>query len=188
MTNLIVYAIVALILLLLLLLMFLISNIGKNSAPAKKKNYRSANDSLQFISIHGLDLPKDIERLAKSQIPSIVSQILRTYEKLDYKKNIHEFTKPQWHTWQVSMLFKMYKVGLDVYIGNPQAIFPEELLSKSDRDLRQIMNDLIVKYRRDVETHRNRDFLSRDIIWTGRDVAHIYLFLSRYQSFDKDLR
>lgn len=191
MADILVYSIIGVVVLLVVLLIYLISNLGQNKPiKKKKKSYSSStsNEPLRLILIHGVELPKQVESIAKSGIPSIVSQIQRVYENLDYKINIQEFTKPQWHTWQVSMLLKMYKSGLSIHITNPQALFPADLYNKSDRDLRQIMNDIMTKYKRDVETHRNRDFLSRDIIWTGRDVGIMLYFLSKYQTFKQELR
>lgn len=186
----IVYGIAGLAILLIVVLIVLISTLSKKPTSKKRTpSYkRSMNEPLRLISIHGIELPKQVESISKREIPSIVSKIQRVYEKLDYKTNIQEFTKLQWHTWQVSMLFKMYKTGQSTFISNPDDIFPVELAKKSDKDLRQIMNDIMIKYKRDVETHRNRDFLSRDIIWSGRDVAIILYFLSRYQNFSQELK
>ena len=189
MPNYIIYAAIALVVLLIILLIFLIANLsGGKKAPAKKKYSSNSSGPLQLVHIQSIELPKQVESISKREIPSVVSKIFRVYEKLDYKTNVREFTKAQWHTWQVSLMLKMYKSGQDMFIPNPEAVFPEELTTKSDKDLRQIMNDILNKYKRDVEPHRNRDFLSRDIIWSGRDVAIIFYFLSRYQSFPKDLR
>lgn len=189
MPNYIIYAAIALVVLLIILLIFLISKMsGGSKAPTKKTYKSSPSGSLQLVHIQAIELPKQVESISKREIPSIVSKIFRVYEKLDYKTNIREFTKAQWHTWQVSLMLKMYKAGHGMFIPNPEAVFPEELTNKSDKDLRQIMNDILNKYKRDVEPHRNRDFLSRDIIWSGRDVAIIFYFLSRYQNFPKELR
>ena len=188
MSEVIVLSFLGLIAFLIVVLLIIVLNLNKKE-PVKKASYKSANNSQRvLISMQHIDLPKGIEKIPKEQLSGIVSKMLRVYEKLEYNQNVHDFSKAQWHTWQVSMILKMYKSGLDLFISNPDRIFPKDFLQKSDKDLRNIMNDIMVKYKRDVEIHRNRDFLSRDIRWSGRDVGIIFYFLSKYQNFSEDLK
>lgn len=188
-SEILIYGIIGLVVLLIIVLIILISSFSSNDkkAPVKKTVY-TQNEPMRLTHIQAMELPKHIESISKREIPGIVSKILRVYEKLDYLTNKSEFNKAQWHTWQVSLMLKLYKTGQGLYIPRPDAIFPPELVQRSDKDLRQLMNDVLNKYKRDVQPHRNRDFLSREVIWTGRDVAIIFYFLSRYENFPKDLR
>lgn len=186
--EILIYGIIGLVVLLIIVLIIIIATFSGSKKTTVTRTTARQNEPLRLIHIQSLELPKQIESISKREIPGIVSKILRVYEKLDYNTNKGEFTKAQWHTWQVCLIMKLYKTGQSLHVYSPEKIFPPELLERSDKDLRQLVNDILVKYTRDVDPHRNRDFLSREVIWSGRDVAILFCFLSKYEDFPMDLR
>lgn len=185
--EILIYGIIGLVVLLIIVIIIIIATFSGGNKKTAPKTVRK-NEPLRLVHIQSIELPKQVESISKREIHGIVSKILRVYEKLDYNTNKGEFMKAQWHTWQVSLIMKLYKAGQGLHVYNPEKIFPVELLQRSDKDLRQLVNDILNKYKRDVDPHRNRDFLSREVIWSGRDVAILFLFLSRYEDFPMDLR
>lgn len=184
-TNVIILGIVVLLILLLLILLILLINLQKNNA----KSSAPSKENATLINITALSLPKGIEKIPAKELSSgIPIKIFRVFESLDYKKNIREFNKAQWHSWQVGILLSMYKQQMDFHIGQPSNVFPKEIVAIDDKGLRQIVNDIMVKYRRDVAIKRSKDFLCKDTIWSGREVAVLFYFLSKYKSFPRGIR
>jgi hypothetical protein len=174
-----------LLIILLILLMVLLFKAQKNKTQAGS----SLKESLHLLNVTALSLPTAIEKIPSADMRAkIPHQIFRVFETLDYQNNIQQFTKTDWHSWQVSILLSLYKRQMDFRIAQPQSVFPKEIMQIDDKGLRQIVNDIMVKYRRDVEFSRSKDYLCKDLIWTGREVAVLFFFLSKYKNFPRGLQ
>ncbi len=168
--------------LLIITLVILVINLNKTKT-ARRVSQRY-HDERQLLNIHIFELPPGVEKIPRQEMFGALRSIFKVFKSLDYKKsNIADFSKQQWHSWQVGILFRFYKMEHEFPIDHPEDIFPEDILTLKDKDLRFLLNDIMVRYKRDVELDRTRDSLSRDIRWSGRDIAIIFYFLSRYKEY-----
>ena len=132
--------------------------------------------------IEFLQLPVEIEKMTEFLISSIVRKIYDVYVKFDYKKaNDDQLDEKEWHTWQVSMLLKLYKFNQEFYIPHPKEIFPKSILEMDLKTLEDYANSLVIKYDNNVDITKSKDLLCLDVIWTTRDVSIMFYYMSKYR-------
>lgn len=139
-------------------------------------------EKTETISIAYLPLPKEIEQMTEFTVSSIVRKIFDTYTKFDYKNATEEqLDEKQWHSWQISMIMKLYKFNQEFYIRDKESIFPKSVLNLNMHSLESLAQSLVVKYNNSVVIAKSRDALCKDIIWTVRDVSVLFYYLSKYR-------
>ena len=132
--------------------------------------------------IEFLKFPANIEKMTEFLISSIVRKIYEVYVKFDYKNATDEqLNEKEWHSWQVSMLLKLYKFNQEFYIPNQKEVFPESILEMNLKFLEDYINSLIIKYDNNVDISKSKDLLCSDVIWTTRDVSILFYYLSKYR-------
>jgi len=147
---------------------------GEEEAPVFEKK--------EPITIQYLRLPKEIDKMTEFTVSSIVRKIFETYCKFDYKNATeNQLEEKQWHTWQVSMIMKLYKFNQEFYIRNKESIFPEDILKLKPKSLESLAQSLVMKYDNSVKISKSKDDLCKDIIWTVRDVSVLFYYLSTYR-------
>lgn len=163
----------------LFLLVILIVYVLKVFSHEEEVVYKSKKN---VLSINNLDLPPQIEAMTEFLIASIIRKIYSVYIKFDYKNATEEqLYEKQWHSWQVSMLLKLYKYNQEFYIGNKEEIFPKSILDLKLKSLESLVYDILKKYRDDVEVTSSKDLLCKDIRWSVRDVTILFCYLSKYR-------
>ena len=82
--------------------------------------------------------------------------------------------KIEWHTWQVSILLSFLK-GNNRLIGvnTNEKLFHENILDLNYSQMDQEIQRVIKKYSENVNIQKDRDSLSKDVIWSVRDVSII---------------
>jgi len=129
-----------------------------------------------------LQLPVEIEKMTEFLVSSIVRKIYDVYVKFDYKTaNDDQLDEKEWHSWQVSMLLKLYKFNQEFYIPNQKEIFPKSILAMDLKSLEDYANSLVIKYDNNVDITKSKDFLCLDVIWTTRDVSIMFYYMSKYR-------
>lgn len=139
-------------------------------------------DDKEIISIETLPLPKPIEEMTEFLISSICRKIYEVYVKLDYINATEEqLLEKQWHTWQVSMLLKLYKYNQEFYIPSREHVLHKSLVSLDLKSLEGLTHDVLIKYKNSVRISQSKDDLCKDVVWTVRDVTILFCFLSKYR-------
>ena len=169
------------VLLIVLIVVVLKRNNKKVDEDFDKEAYILSLKNQQNSTITSLTLPMEVESLSNNQIRDISRKILRIFESLEYKRNALEYAKTSWHSWQVSILMSLYKREMELFIPNKSEIFKDDVIEQSESSLKQLMSQLILKYKKDVKTQLNKEILSKNRIWSGEEVAIILYFLSRYK-------
>lgn len=184
MELLIVFLLSLIVVLLIVLIVVLLKKRGKSIEDNfdKEEFIRSIKEQ-QKASITILTLPLEIENLSNNQVRDISRKILRIFESLEYKKNVVEYAKFSWHSWQVSILMSLYKRDMELFIPNKGDIFKDDIVEQSESSLKELMSKLVSKYKKEVKIQLNKEVLSKNRIWSGEEVAIILCFLSRYKEF-----
>lgn len=139
-------------------------------------------DDKEVINIERLPLPKPIEEMTEFLIASICRKIYEVYVKFDYVNATEEqLLEKQWHTWQVSMLLKLYKYNQEFYIPSREHVLHKSLVSLNLKSLEGLVHDILIKYKNNVRISQSKDDLCKDIIWSVRDVTILFCFLSKYR-------
>jgi len=127
-------------------------------------------------------LPPEIDKMTEFLISSIVRKVFEVYVKFDYKNASEDkLDEKEWHSWQVSMLLKLYKFNQEFYIPKQKEIFPKSVLAMDIKTLEDYINSLVVKYDNNVDITKSKDLLCSDVIWTTRDVSVLFYYLSKYR-------
>lgn len=150
--------------------------------------YLSGNDNdmvkedKEVITIKNLELPTPIEKMTEFLISSIVRKVYSVFVKFEYHKmSEDELLEKQWHTWQVSMLFMLYKYDQEFYIANKEQVFHKSIYELDLKSLESLVHDLIIKYQNNVMISKSKDDHCKDILWSIRDVSLLFYFLSKYR-------
>lgn len=166
---------------LLTLLFYLIMNTKESEKP-KKTNYKvpSNNINNSKIDLYDLNFPKNIESMNGMILSKACKVITDSYKALDYANKMpNAMDKIEWHTWQVSiLLFALKTNGINLAVDTDR-LFHESILKTPEEQKEQDIQRILRKYRDRASIEKSRDELSRDVIWTARDVSIILLELLR---------
>ena len=164
---------------LLVICVFVIYKFFMSSKIEEKENIVESKES---IEIDFLPLPKAISRMSNDTVFSIVRKIHQVFVKFDYKYVKEDrLDEKEWHTWQISMLLKLYKNDKDYFIPHPKKIFHPSILELDMKSLESLVHTLLLKYRNHVNSTKTKDELCKDIIWTSREISVLFYFLSKYK-------
>ena len=160
------------ILILLLLILFYLLSMSNNKKKSKSKIQQSTSNFEKF-DLDDIQFPKNIEHMKFDSLSKATKTIMDSYKSLDYINKLpSSLDKIEWHTWQVSILLKYLKSSNKIFISYDNLIHKviEEL---SETQIEQELQKIYRKYINNVNIHRGRDDLSKDIIWTAREVSII---------------
>ena len=164
---------------LLTLLFYLIMNTKANE-KTKKTNYKVPSNNNSRIDLDELNFPKNIESMNGMILSKACKVIVDSYKALDYaNKTPNAMDKIEWHTWQVSILLYALKTNGVTLAFDINKIFHESILETPEEQKEQDKQRILRKYRDRASIEKSRDELSRDVIWTARDVSIILLELLR---------
>lgn len=134
------------------------------------------------LSIQFLKFPKAIEEMDGFTISSIVRKVYDVYVKFDYHNATEDkLEEKEWHTWQVSMLLKLYKNNQEFYIQDQEKVFHKSILDLKLKSLESLAQSLVVKYNASVNISKTKDELCKEFIWTTREVSVLFYYLSQYR-------
>lgn len=164
---------------LLTLLFYLIMN-TKGNEKTQKTNYKVPSNNSSKIDVEELSFPKNIENMNAIILNKACKVIFDSYKALDYaNKTPNAMDKIEWHTWQVSILLYALKTsGINLVI-DADKLFHRSILETPEEQKEFDIQRILRKYKDRASIEKSRDELSRDVIWTARDVSIILLVLLR---------
>lgn len=167
--TLVAYCIIFVLLVIILIYLF---TVNKNPTLNVKKN----NMDFAEIDLNNIQLPKNIEQMNSDSLFKASKVIFDSYKSLDYVNKLpSSLDKIEWHTWQVSIILHFLKSENKLLItNNNDKIFHKVLLKLHESKMDQEMQRMFRKYLENVNIYKNRDDLSKDVIWTARDVSIIF--------------
>lgn len=167
---------IVIILILLALLFYVITNTEDND-NTKKTNKSQSNNSSK-VSLNELNFPKNIENMNSVVLNKACKVIFDSYRALDYvSKTPNAMDKIEWHTWQVSILLYALKTNGVIFTFDINKLFHKSILERPEEQKEQDIQKILKKYKNRASIEKSRDELSRDVIWTARDVSIILLEL-----------
>ncbi|MFV0564043.1 hypothetical protein [Malaciobacter mytili] len=135
----------------------------------------------QHIYIEAISLPSKIEDMHISKVLEITKKIFHTFYILDLKHlSEKEFDKKEWHTWQISILFKLYKLKKE--------IFHPIILQLDEESLHSLVQTILLKYKNYVNINKTKDFLSKEVIWSNKEISILFYFLSSKDMLSQSLK
>lgn len=181
MTFLIVIAVIIVVLLVVIIMLIMQNNPNRNGKKSKNK---TSYHKVSMPSIAGLNLPSQIEKMSKAEVLNITKKVYESYKIFDYQKmDIYELDKKEWHTWQISFLFMMFKNSQEFFIPQQNKIFHPFLIKASANDMKSFLRGLIKKYENHVDTTQTRDFLCKEYLWSNKDISILFYFLANYKNY-----
>ena len=171
MDSMVIIGIIAFVVIILVVVVILAMNSG-SSKPAKKANSTSNSGAIKVIEIKNLDLPKGIEQLDGNILFGACKSIADSLKALGYaNKSPNEMDKKEWHSWQLSILLCCVKNGSKFIFPDLNKVFHKTIMDLSEDKKKEERERIYVKYFDKVDISRNRDVLSKDVIWTAREVS-----------------
>ena len=144
------------------------------SSSSKKNKKSNKNITNSKMKINDLIFPKKIEQMNSYSLFQACKIITDSYIALDYvNKPASVLDKIEWHSWQVSILIQFSKVDKDLIPPYDITLFNKMILSLSSEVIEREMQKIFRKYVNHVNIEKNRDELSKEIIWTAREVSLI---------------
>lgn len=143
----------------------------------------------QHIYIESISLPLKIEEMDISKVIDIVKKIFHTFSILELKHlSETELDKKEWHTWQISILLKLYKLRREFFIVNKKEVFHPIILQLDKESLHSFMQTILLKYKNYVNINKTKDFLSKEIIWSNKEISILFYFLSSKDTLSQSLK
>jgi hypothetical protein len=173
-----IYVILGLILVVFILI-FTVIKIVKSNSNNNENDKLKTSFKRHLIKVN---LPAVVQRLRQDELRELAREELSTYKALGYKnKLLKDMVDIQWHTWQVSVIIKMYKEDMDIFFPNYKDIFPKELIDQSTYTLEKKLYPIFERYNKDVSINGTKKYLREQIIWTSKDISILLLFLIKYK-------
>lgn len=178
------------IVILLALVISILSKGNKTKTNVKKERIKASSSkssvSSSLPSTKSIYFPANIEKLSSKELYFITKKIYESYRYFDYKNmEDHDLDKKEWHSWQISILLKVYKMGDDYYIGNKDEVFHSSLLNASEKKINLMMDRIIKRYEKTVNIDAGKDKLSKEYEWSNMDASVIFYFLSTYKDYNR---
>lgn len=172
--SLFLFGFITIIVLLIIVLIYLLL-VNKNISNGPKKELSKANSNLVIADLNSISFPKNIEQMNADTLFKACTAIYDSYKSLDYINKLpSSLDKIEWHTWQISILLNFLKSKNKLIIRNSNdKIFHNIILNSNETSKDQDIQRILRKYLENVNITKNRDTLSKDIIWTARDVSII---------------
>lgn len=157
----------------LLTLLFYLLKMNKN--VKKEINKDSSKNETVSVDINTISFPKNIEKMDSNSLFKSSKAIFDSYKALSYVNNLpSSLDKIEWHTWQLSILLVFLKnKGKLLITDNNDRLFHNSILELNETQMNQDMQRIYKKYLDNVNIYKNRDDLSKDVIWSARDVSII---------------
>ena len=150
-------------------LVYLLS-INKN---IKKSTVKKSATPLMYVDISNMQFPKNIESMNSDALFKAIKVIFDSYKALDYVNKLpSSLDKIEWHTWQVSIILRYLKSKNKIFISSDN-LFHKVIEDLSESQIQQELEKICRKYFNNVNIYRSRDDLSKDVIWTAREVSII---------------
>ena len=177
--NIYLIGFIVIVAILLTLLFYLIMN-TKGNEKTQKTSFKNSSNNSSKIDVEELSFPKNIESMNGMILSKACKVIVESYKALDYvNKMPNAMDKIEWHTWQVSILLYALKTNGVTLAFDINKIFHESILKAPEEQKEQDIQRILRKYKDRASIEKSRDELSRDVIWTARDVSIILLELLR---------
>ena len=177
--NIYLIGFIVIVAILLTLLFYLIMN-TKGNEKTQKTSFKNSSNNSSKIDVEELSFPKNIESMNTIILNKACKVIVESYKALDYvNKMPNAMDKIEWHTWQVSILLYALKTNGVTLAFDINKIFHESILKAPEEQKEQDIQRILRKYKDRASIEKSRDELSRDVIWTARDVSIILLELLR---------
>ena len=157
---------------LLFILYYLLSM--TNNKPKKIGNEFQKNKSISTVAdLNSIEFPKNIEHMKFDSLSKATKVIFDSYKALNYVNKLpSSLDKIEWHTWQVSIILRYLKSKNKIFITNDN-IFHSVILELSESQIDLELQKIYNKYLNNVNIKKSRDDLSKDIIWSAREVSII---------------
>lgn len=169
--NMALIAFIVMLILLLLILFYLLSMSNNKKKPKNKIHQNNSNS--EIFDLDDIQLPKNIEHMKFDFLSKATKAIFDAYKSLDYINKLpSSLDKIEWHTWQVSIILKYLKSKNKIFISSDN-LFHKVIEELNESQIEQELQKIYRKYVNNVNIHRSRDDLSKDIIWTAREVSII---------------
>ena len=145
-----------------------------NNKSKKAGNELAKNNTYSEVAdLNTMQLPKNIEHMKFDSLSKATKAIFDSYRALDYINKLpSSLDKIEWHTWQVSILLRYLKNKNKIFISSDN-LFHSVIEELNETKIEQELQKIYRKYVNNVNIHRSRDDLSKDIIWTAREVSII---------------
>ncbi|QKF66437.1 hypothetical protein AVENP_0878 [Arcobacter venerupis] len=157
-----------------LLVIIMIIFLLLKDTSSKTDNSKKYNSVVEVVNLNDLTFPKKIGEMDNTSLSKACKFVFDSYKAIDYKnKSANSMDKQEWHTWQVSMLLAFLKVYPAFFIPFDKNLFHNVILNLSDSQVENEMRKIFRKYKYNTNIEKNRDELSKDIMWSGREVSMI---------------
>ena len=175
--NMIFFIIGVLIVLLIIIVVILL-------LTSDKKIQSNVNHDIKtnsLIKLSDLKFPLKIEEIKGYSLFQASKIIIDSYNAMEYlKKSPNSLDKIEWHTWQFSILLKFLKENKEFKSPYDKSLFHNVILNFSKEDINKELQKIFTRYINNVDITKNRDDLSKNIIWSGMDVSIIlYMILTK---------
>ena len=154
----------------------------RSTNKSSNTNISNANSSISTkLIVKNIILPKKISKMDYFSLSKASKQVFESFKALDYANNPpSKLDKIEWHTWQVSLLMAMLKENKGFFIPNNDSLFHKSILHKNKNSIVQSTQKIVNKYNNNINANKSRDELSRDIIWSSREVSILFYYMSKY--------
>lgn len=124
-------------------------------------------------------LPLVVDEMSRDDLREDVKGDIETFQSLGYVEYPKEdlIAAKEWHSWQVSKMLKLYKMGDRIFIPEKDSIFPEAIKELTRHTLEQVIQNMITNFKTRANVHAKKEILSKDAKWSAMEVGCLLYFL-----------
>jgi hypothetical protein len=140
--------------------------------------YESTDNKKEKESLN-LVFHNNIEKMDYHLLVKTCMLIFDSYKALDYKNSDEKvLAQIEWHSWQVSLLLSLIQKNGQLFLPDLKNHIPSTILQMPKESVEFEINRIKKKYYENVNISKNRDQLSKHVIWSVKEVSLIFYYLT----------
>lgn len=145
----------------------------------KEKTVPKTKATKKYIPSSFLTFPKEIDDMSRDDLRKHVKNDIDTFESIGYVNLTKDqlIAAKEWHSWQVSIMLQMYKMGETIFIAEKENIFPESIKELSKNSLERVIQNMISNYKNRANANAKKEILSKDAKWSAMEVGCLLYFI-----------
>lgn len=178
--SIILLGVIVVLLIVCIILLIILLNKGDSNKKSKEIRIISSPN----IKIERLSFPPKIEEMGHHLLFQSCAKVFDAFKLLEYaKKSEIYLNNYEWHTWQVSLLLSLIQRDQEFFLPKSKNLFHESIVNKPMEKIKIDFENILLKYKDNVNITKSRDELSSEVIWSIKEISIIFYYMLHSKEF-----
>lgn len=167
--------VILLVICIVLVILLFKKNKNKNNSEIKETNEVTLDKKINLLD---LQIPRKIQDMGPHLLFQSCVKVFDSFKVLDYVNQAEKkLDDIEWHSWQISLLLALLQTDKEFFIPNPKKVIHSSIFNRPHDYVENEMQKILNKYEANVDISKSRDELSKDVIWSCKEVSIIFYYM-----------